>query len=256
MASALGALRASDDARALERFARELLRDFARFSADVPRLRYALELVEAADLGLLQALKEVLLRGVRVFERHERRTRQCGARELIECCSELVEVLQRSSAELAAELRELFAAPLRPATLRPPAPLGARPTRLYTSAHWVFEQRSDPALCVLLRTPAPWACLRELEAENAALLGSLRDEQRALGVLVDMRQAPVRNDVGFESAMAALRGGLTRHFRRVAVLLESNIGELQVARLGRGERHDTFATRSESTALKFLSGGR
>jgi hypothetical protein len=56
--------------------------------------------------------------------------------------------------------------------------------------------------------------------------------------------------------MAALRGGLTRHFRRVAVLLESNIGELQVARLGRGERHDTFATRSESTALKFLSGGR
>jgi len=29
-----------------------------------------------------------------------------------------------------------------------------------------------------------------------------------------------------------------------------------VARLGRDERHGTFATRCESTALKYLSGGR
>ena len=60
-------------------------------------------------------------------------------------------------------------------------------------------------------------------------------------MLVDMRLAPTRNDVAFESAMAALRAALTQHFKRVAVLLESSLGELQVARLGRDERHGTFA---------------
>jgi hypothetical protein len=71
-----------------------------------------------------------------------------------------------------------------------------------------------------------------------------------------MRLAPTRNDPEFEGAMATLRSALTQHFKRVAVLLESSLGELQVARLGRDERHGTFATRCESTAQKFLSGGR
>jgi hypothetical protein len=208
---------------------------------------------------LLDALKDVLLRGVRVFERHERRTRHCGARELISCCEALLEIFQRGSAELAAELRDIFDAPVRPASVPPGAPdadAAALPRRLYTSTHWVLEERPEEARCALLRTPAPWACLGELAAENAALLGLLGDEQRQQGVLVDMRQAPTRNDPDFEAAMAALRAGLRRHFKRVAVLLESSLGELQVARLGRDERHGTFATRCESTALKYLSGGR
>ena len=163
-----------------------------------------------------------------------------------------------SCGELAADLLEVFDPPARPPSLPPGAPdsAGTRPRRLYTSTHWVLEERPDEGKCVLLRTPAPWACLGELRAENATLIGLLREDQRAQGLLVDMRLAPTRNDVEFEGAMAALRGALTQHFKRVAVLLESSLGELQVARLGRDERHGTFATRCESTAQKFLSGGR
>lgn len=56
--------------------------------------------------------------------------------------------------------------------------------------------------------------------------------------------------------MARLREGLTGHFERTAVLLETNLGELQVTRIERDERRNTFTTCSESAALKFLSGGR
>jgi sulfite reductase alpha subunit-like flavoprotein len=257
MAEAVATLQASDDARTLERVAHDLMVEFPRFASDLPRLRRALTRLEESDLALLARLKGVLSNGVRVFERHERRTRQCGARAIVDSCLELVEVLRSSTVELAADLRDIFDPPARPSSTPPATPEGAlRPRRLYTSSHWVFEERPDDGNCLLLRTPAPWACLGELRAENATIIGLLRDEHRARGLLVDMRQAPTRNDVPFESAMAALRSALTQHFKRVAVLLESNLGELQVARLGRDERQGTFATRCESTAHKFLAGGR
>jgi hypothetical protein len=84
----------------------------------------------------------------------------------------------------------------------------------------------------------------------------LSDAHRCFGLVVDVRRAPLRNDGAFEDAMARLRAGLTRHFRRTAVLLESNTGELQVSRLERDERGHALATRSESSAYKFALGGR
>jgi hypothetical protein len=54
--------------------------------------------------------------------------------------------------------------------------------------------------------------------------------------------------------MARLRRELTRRFKRLAVLLESRIGELQVSRIERDERRNAIATRSESTAFKFAEG--
>jgi hypothetical protein len=57
--------------------------------------------------------------------------------------------------------------------------------------------------------------------------------------------------------MADLRNQLTTHFQRVSILLESNLGELQVTRIERDERRQaTITTRSESAALKFLAGGK
>jgi hypothetical protein len=73
--------------------------------------------------------------------------------------------------------------------------------------------------------------------------------------VVDTRQARMRNDAGFEDAMAKLRRELTGAFERTAVLLESTIGELQVNRIERDERRDAIATRSESAAFKFAQGG-
>jgi hypothetical protein len=49
-------------------------------------------------------------------------------------------------------------------------------------------------------------------------------------LLVDMRQAPLSNDPGFEQAAARGRAILVRGFRRVSVLVQTAVGTLQVGR--------------------------
>ncbi len=258
MRGQLTRLATSNAALGTERAAGRLVESFSSHGVDLPRMRQIVDLFQRADLGLLAELKSQLLRGVRVFERHEQRTRVCGAPELRATCADLVAVLERATEHLSTELSELLP------TLGPldgPSPFeaaqGVSARRLYTSRHWLFEEQPAQNLLVLQRTPAAWPSLARLRDENEALLGLLRTEQRSHGLLVDMRQAPIRNDADFEDAMAELRSKLTTHFQRVSILLESNLGELQVTRIERDERRQTtITTRSESAALKFLSGGK
>ena len=257
MGTEVATLRASTHSQELERFARSLVKDFLALSDDAPRLRAIVDVFRESDQQLLADLKSVLLRGVRAFERHGTRTRMCGARELREAATALLGVFERAGWKLSHALSdhlELLAFASRPSSI-PPAS-GAALRRSYTSPHWILDERCDTKLSVLQRTPAAWTSLAELGAESDAILGGLSDEQRDHGLLVDMRQSPIRNDADFENAMARLREGLTQHFKRTAVLLDTKLGELQVSRLERDERRNTLATRSESEALKFLSGGR
>jgi hypothetical protein len=129
-------------------------------------------------------------------------------------------------------------------------------SRLYASEHWIFEEDPEQCVATLQRTPVPWSSLAQLMRENETILRGLAPRQQEHGLLVDMRQAPIRNDADFENAMAKLRLVLTAHFKRTAILLDSNLGELQVTRIERDERRNALATRSESTALKFLIGGK
>jgi hypothetical protein len=126
--------------------------------------------------------------------------------------------------------------------------------RLHTGTHWIFEENSEQKLVVLRRTPVAAGSLAALSCENDSVLRCLSARHREFGLVVDMRQARMRNDSSFEDAMARLRRELTSHFQRTAVLLESSIGELQVSRIERDERRDAIATRSESTAFKFAQG--
>jgi hypothetical protein len=145
---------------------------------------------------------------------------------------------------------------LRAGRLAARAPACALPEvrRLHTGHHWTLDEHPADRLVVLRRTPVPVASLGALAEENERVLGLLTPPHRAFGLVVDRRQARLRNDAGFERAMAKLRHALTGHFRRTAVLLESNIGELQVSRIERDERRNAIATRSESTAFKFARG--
>jgi sulfite reductase alpha subunit-like flavoprotein len=257
-----------DAARSMDRLAQALLVDFQAFAGDLTRVLELVERFRAADLALLAALKAVLQRGVRAFEVHQQRTRQCGARELRAACVELVAVFEHASEQLARDVgRQLetqieaaahakLEAAAQPSGVRGEPSSHAVTRRLYTSAHWILDEHPAENLTVLQRTPVPWASLNELRAENATILLVLRSDRSQSGLLVDMRHAPIRNDADFESAMATLRAGLTGHFERTAVLLDTKLGELQVTRIERDERRGTLATRSESAALKFISGGK
>jgi hypothetical protein len=54
--------------------------------------------------------------------------------------------------------------------------------------------------------------------------------------------------------MRTLRETVNDRFARLAVLLESTAGVLQVNRLGRGDGQRAFATMSEPAAMKFAKG--
>lgn len=257
MSQELSRINASSLVQEMRGLAHEILGNFSAFCADLPRLRRMLVSFQAADLGMLAELKQVLASGVRVFERHQKRTRLCGSAELWSTARGIVDVFERSASSLAAAM----GAHLRePAPVAEPASVCVQPVRvarrLYSSAHWIFEERTDERLAILQRTPVAWTSLAQLSEENESILRSLGEHQRSQGLLVDMREAPIRNDAEFENAMAKLRRGLTDHFERMAILLESNLGELQVTRIERDERRNALATRSESSALKFLQGGK
>jgi cytochrome b involved in lipid metabolism len=257
MSHELSRIEASGLRQDMRRLAHHIFQHFSDFSADLPRLQRMLATFQAADLNMLAELKRVLASGVRVFERHQKRTRLCGSAELRSTSRALVDVLEHAASSLAASmgtnLQDLTPA-AEAVAICVPATRVAR--RLYSSEHWIFEERTDEGLAILRRTPVAWASLAQLSEENESILGSLAEHQRSQGLLVDMREAPIRNDADFENAMGKLRQGLANHFKRMAILLESNLGELQVTRIERDERRNALATRSESSAIKFLLGGK
>jgi sulfite reductase (NADPH) flavoprotein alpha-component len=257
MSTALSTLRQQGDVRDMEALALSIFQDFATHAKDPTSLKRMLITFQEADLRLLRELKRALLAGVRAFERHQKRTRLCGAGEIREACRAALQAFEQSALRLAADMRinlqsNASASNAEAQTQPPPTPI----SRLYASEHWIFEEDPEQCIATLQRTPVPWTSLAQLKHENEAILSGLAPRQQEHGLLVDMRQAPIRNDAEFENAMAKLRLVLTAHFKRTAILLDSNLGELQVTRIERDERRNALATRSESTALKFLIGGK
>ncbi|HET9931228.1 MAG TPA: hypothetical protein VFQ35_11095 [Polyangiaceae bacterium] len=77
-----------------------------------------------------------------------------------------------------------------------------------------------------------------------------------LGLLVDLRAAPGRNDPDFENAMAKQRVELLRGFAALAILVQTATGQLQVSRIGREDGMDVAIFTDEFAALAWLEGAR
>jgi cytochrome b involved in lipid metabolism len=255
MATYLATLRSSSAAEKTEALALDAFDDFESWSAEGV-IQGLVEAFEARDVWFLRALKDALLVAVREFERHAVDVRVRGATRVRRACLRTAGVVRqyyrRSSRETVRVVR-WHALPLAPTLVSANGKPVAR--RLHTGTHWIFEEDTEQQLAVLRRTPIAAGSLLALSQENEQVLRCLKPWHKQYGLVVDTRQARMRNDSGFEDAMAKLRRELTSHFERTAVLLESSIGELQVNRIERDERRDAIATRSESTAYKFAAGG-
>jgi len=126
--------------------------------------------------------------------------------------------------------------------------------KLLSSAHWFMEESIAQRVVMLRRTALPFGSLDELSSANQEVVRLIRPEHRAWGIVVDMRQAPPRNDPSFESAMRGLRDAVEERFARTAVLLGTAVGLLQVTRLAREDGATSLATQSEAEALRFARG--
>ena len=125
---------------------------------------------------------------------------------------------------------------------------------LLLNNYWVMEEDETKKVVILKRTALVFASTADVVRSNDAVIAQIRPAHSQYGIVVDMRQAPLRNDPAFENAMGRLRNELTSRYARLALLLETAVGVLQVNRIGREEGNRTFATRSEAAAIKFAMG--
>lgn len=140
-----------------------------------------------------------------------------------------------------------------PPGLEPYSPIHVR-TTLLSSNHWLMEDVADARVVWLSRRPLAFASLTEIANANSAVVRQIRPQHASCGVVVDMRQAPPRNDAGFEQAMLRLRTEIEARFARTAVLLATQVGVLQVNRITRADGTTSFATTDEAEALRFARG--
>jgi hypothetical protein len=83
----------------------------------------------------------------------------------------------------------------------------------------------------ITRTAKPFSTLDELRQAWNAVLAVLEGVDRArYALIVDIRSVSGRNDAAFESAFAPYRAGAQRGFRKVAVIVSTSSGQLQVGR--------------------------
>lgn len=99
------------------------------------------------------------------------------------------------------------------------------------------ELDPDGTLVRIERTPRAYEVVGEIEEEAERIGGILDSLGRAgRGLLIDSRRGPTpRPDEAFERAHAEVRAAVSRGFPRVAVLVSSAVGKLQVNRLAQGE---------------------
>jgi hypothetical protein len=123
--------------------------------------------------------------------------------------------------------------------------------------YWILLE--DPSLHVICarRTATPitdLAVIGDLESRMAARLGTIhRDHWR---LLVDVREAPMRNDPAFEERMRPVQMHLLAGFARTATLVRTQVGKLQVMRTRRESGGDQANSvfLSEEEALAYLLG--
>ncbi len=84
--------------------------------------------------------------------------------------------------------------------------------------------------CIIARSAEPFCDLAVIEAEYDRLV-ELLERERPSRVLVDLRATRGRNDPDFESTLAPYRRRMLSVAPDTTILVESAVGELQVARL-------------------------
>jgi hypothetical protein len=122
----------------------------------------------------------------------------------------------------------------------------------YKSTFYHLTVQPSDRLARLVRGAAPFSSLQEMGKEMDAVNHALNPLRTScVGLLVDVRLAPARNDPEFERAFEPHRVRLHAGFGRSAVLTKTTVGKMQVQRLGLGARN-LGAFVSEPEALAFL----
>lgn len=129
--------------------------------------------------------------------------------------------------------------------------------RIFENKYWTMD-RLRPALVLRVRrTDEAYASVEDVKASFTELDRSMSSYNRRLfSLLVDLRSAPKRNDPEYEKAAAQEPVILSRDFIRVAVLVATAAGQLQVGRIIRMSGIKMRLFDDEAEALEYLQPRR
>jgi len=118
--------------------------------------------------------------------------------------------------------------------------------------HFRFALQPERGVLLMARQGNQWVSAIEIQSMLRQLMYMIDDPQR-WGVLFDTRGVVGRNDPEFEREANQLREFILEHFARIAVLVRTMAGEMQVTRfLDRKARMLVF--RDPEQALAFAAG--
>jgi hypothetical protein len=129
---------------------------------------------------------------------------------------------------------------------------------VFSDAFVVARVDTDLGVLRYVRNAVPFTSLEAVREHHAAIAAAIATVAVSeLGLLIDVREAPARNDEAFEAEMTRGVGKLLVQFRGHAFLVKTAVGGLQVRRLASERGLSTGATFSdEAAALEHLRAGR
>lgn len=126
---------------------------------------------------------------------------------------------------------------------------------LFSTPQITVTTGPDARLVRYVRTSVPYASMLEYETLHERIAEVLDQHGRKQHVLlVDVREAVMNTDPAFEKVAVRVRQLLARDFRRIAFLVKTAIGALQVNRLIREDSLNASAFSEETAAISFLLG--
>ncbi len=127
---------------------------------------------------------------------------------------------------------------------------------LLRTRHYTIVADEEAHVIRRERTAERFATLDEVAAEYEAVARALDLLPREpLGCLVDLRKAPPRNDEAYEAIARRYNARLYGGFRKVAVLVQTAAGRLQLHRFLDVTRPDARVFSDEGEARAFLGVG-
>jgi hypothetical protein len=131
------------------------------------------------------------------------------------------------------------------------------PRTLVDSLYFRLTVDDPDGVARLERKATPFASGEALRLAALEVERAVAGFPEGTGLLIDARDAPARNDREFEEQFTRARRPILAHFGRVAVLVRSAVGKLQVNRYA---REDGVAAQltfdDEAQALEFLRRAR
>ncbi|HEU4412084.1 MAG TPA: hypothetical protein VFS43_42980 [Polyangiaceae bacterium] len=125
---------------------------------------------------------------------------------------------------------------------------------IYQSAHLVVTLDEEHKIVRRQRTRAGYESTYEIQVAYQALLDACEHLHRPeYMLLADLRLAPPRNDPAFEQVVSRYYDRLYGGFRKIAILVQTEAGRLQMMRLATPSVAGRMrAFTSESAALEYL----